>query len=616
MRRIQGWAIACLILGLLSNDNHVSFADEADDSVQPMASLLAARCLGCHSGDEPKGGLDLSSRQAALAGGDSGEVLVPDAWPDSLIWEYVNSEQMPPKKALSNEEKAIFQHWLAAGAPWPKDPIDVFARSTEARAGKDWWSLQPVASVPVPEVDSNTPWIKNPIDAFVWQQLQQHDLTPSPAADKRTLIRRLSFDLLGLPPSPKDVEAFVHDDADDAYDRLVNRLLDSPHYGERWARHWLDVVRFGESNGFEYDQPRNNAWPYRNWVIQALNQDLPYDQFVRLQLAGDVLQPDDYSAAAATGYLVAGPHNTTLPANDQMRMVMAQDELEDLVGNVGQTFLGLTVNCARCHDHKFDPISQHEYYQLAASLTGVTHGERSFPPEYPSEVQQRKTEVQARLVHLQQQIDAVHAEIRAAILAERPDAAAVPRSAPVPRLAWDFTKADANSPASVRLHGTATLDANGLTVNSQQSFAASTPLVTDLQEKTLEAWVMLSDLDQQGGAVISVQKLDGSVFDAIVFGEQEPRRWMAGSNGFARTKSFGGVEETAATQQWTHVAIVYQGDGTITGYRNGQLYGQAYASSGLQTFPAKETQVVFGLRHSPAGGNRLLNGAHSQCGSV
>ncbi|MCA9201060.1 MAG: DUF1549 domain-containing protein, partial [Planctomycetales bacterium] len=492
MHRIQGWAIACLILGLLSNDNHVSFADEADDSVQPVASLLAARCLGCHSGDEPKGGLDLSSRQAALAGGDSGEVLLLEAWPDSLIWEYVNSDQMPPKKALSNEEKAIFQDWLAAGAPWPKDPIDVFARSTEVRAGKDWWSLQPVASVPIPEVDPNTPWIKNPIDAFVWQQLQQHDLTPSPAADKRTLIRRLSFDLLGLPPSPDDVEVFDNDDADDAYDRLVNRMLDSPHYGERWARHWLDVVRFGESNGFEYDQPRNNAWPYRNWVIQALNQDLPYDQFVRLQLAGDVLQPDNYSAAAATGYLVAGPHNTTLPANDQMRMVMAQDELEDLVGNVGQTFLGLTVNCARCHDHKFDPISQHEYYQLAASLTGVTHGERSFPPEYPAKVQQRKTEVQARLVHLQQQIDAVHAEIRAAILAERSDAA-VSRSAPVPRLAWDFTNADANALASVRLHGTATLDANGLTVNGPQSFAASTPLETKKKKKTLEAWVMLSD---------------------------------------------------------------------------------------------------------------------------
>ena len=220
-------------------------------------------------------------------------------------------------------------------------------------------------------------WTLNPIDAFIDAKgSSESGLAPSVKPIKRTLIRRLSFDLLGLPPAPHEINAFLADRSDQAWENLVDRLLASPHYGERWGRHWLDIVRFGESNGFEYDQPRDNAWPYRNWVIEALNQDMPYDEFVRLQLAGDILHPDDFNAAAATGFLVAGPHNTTLPANDKMRMSMAQDELEDLVGIVGQTFLGLTVNCARCHDHKFDPISQKEYYQLAATLSGVTHGER------------------------------------------------------------------------------------------------------------------------------------------------------------------------------------------------------------------------------------------------
>ena len=181
-------------------------------------------------------------------------------------------------------------------------------------------------------------------------------LTPSNEADRRALIRRLSFDLLGLPPSLAEVEAFVKDEREGAYEKLVDRLLDSPHYGERWARHWLDVVRFGESHGFERNDPRRNAWHYRDWLIKALNADLPFDEFCRLQIAGDVLRPNDEGAIKATGYLVAGIHNTVLPGLQRLKDAAFQDELEDLVGNVGQTFLGMTVNCARCHDHKFDPI--------------------------------------------------------------------------------------------------------------------------------------------------------------------------------------------------------------------------------------------------------------------
>ena len=248
--------------------------------------------------------------------------------------------------------------------------------TTDRRAGYDWWSLQPVARPAVPKVET-AQWVRNPIDAFVLDRLEKEGLSPSPEADRRTLIRRVSFDLTGLPPAPEDVEAFVLDKSPDAFENLVDKLLASPHYGERWARHWFDVVRFGESQGFERNHFRHNAWRYRDWVIAALNADLPYDEFVRQQIAGDVLRPDDPLAVAATGFLVCGAYDLVGQAEgtDTMKLVSRQDQLEDFVGALGQTFLGLTTNCARCHDHKFDAISQQEYYQLAATLAGVHDGE-------------------------------------------------------------------------------------------------------------------------------------------------------------------------------------------------------------------------------------------------
>ena len=213
----------------------------------------------------------------------------------------------------------------------------------------------------------------NPIDAFIRRRLEKEGLSPARAASPAILARRLHFDLLGLPPSPEVVDEFVQNPSAAAYRKLVDSLLASPHYGERWARHWLDVARYGESNGFEYNEARRNAWPYRDWVIKALNDDLPYDQFARMQLAGDVLKPGR-EGAAAVGFLVAGTHNTVLGSSDRMKRQARQDELEEIVGTVTQGFLGLTVHCARCHDHKTDPISNREYYRVAAALSGVHHG--------------------------------------------------------------------------------------------------------------------------------------------------------------------------------------------------------------------------------------------------
>ncbi len=218
------------------------------------------------------------------------------------------------------------------------------------------------------------------------------------------------------------------DDSPTAYEALVDRLLESPHYGERWARHWLDIVRFGESNGFEYDEPRDNFWYYRNWVIDALNADMPYDEFARQQIAGDALKPHDLSAAAAVGFLVAGPHNTTLPSNAKMRMAMAQDEMEDLLGSIGQTFLGLTINCARCHDHKFDPISQKEYYQLASALAGVTHGQRTIRVSLKQSQVDRVIDIDQQLGKLEGTIENMLAPVRERLLAARGSAGASQRT--------------------------------------------------------------------------------------------------------------------------------------------------------------------------------------------
>jgi Protein of unknown function (DUF1553)/Protein of unknown function (DUF1549)/Planctomycete cytochrome C len=363
-----------------------------------IAPLLIEHCLDCHSGNKPKGGLDLSRRGSAMDGGDEGAVVVPGKPEESRLWDYVNRDKMPPKKPLGAAEKELLRAWIAAGAAWGTDPVDPWRVTSGKRAGYDWWALQPIAKQTPPVKDAHR--VRNPIDAFLLPKLESHGLHYSDPADRRTLIRRLSFDLLGLPPTPEEVAAFEQDPAPDAYERLVQRCLDAPAYGMRWARHWLDVTRFGESNGFEFDEPRPNAWPYRDWVVNALNADLPYDEFARLQLVGDVLRPGDAEALRATGFLVAGAYDTVgqTQQSEVMKRVVRQDELEDLVAVVSQTFLGLTANCARCHDHKFDPIRQVEYYGLTAALGGVRHGERPLPAGKVYAVVPRQPEVAHLLV--------------------------------------------------------------------------------------------------------------------------------------------------------------------------------------------------------------------------
>src|SRR5262245_17389945 len=287
--------------------------------------------------------------------------------------------------------------------------LTVLLAAVRVRAdeGGGWWSLQPLRRTAPPSVQ-RAEWLRNPIDAFVLARLEARQLAPAPPADRLTLIRRVTFDLLGLPPTPAEIDAFLQDPSPEAYERLIDGLLASPHYGERWGRHWLDVARFGESQGYERDKVRDHAWRYRDYVICSFNADMPYDQFVREQIAGDI-DPATRDGIIATGFLVAGPWDEV--GNTQqgrvMKLRVREEELEDIISAVGPTFLGMTIHCARCHNHKFDPIPQRDYYRLKAALEGIRHGDR--PALAPAELRA----YEARAARPKQQAAELEREIAA-----------------------------------------------------------------------------------------------------------------------------------------------------------------------------------------------------------
>ncbi len=369
MRLHACWLVSCCWLAS-------SVAVAADVAFErDVAPVLVRHCLSCHNTSELAGGLDLSRRATALAGGESGVAAVePGKVDESYLVDRLHAGDMPPEgqgPPVPADAIAKLEAWIAAGAEWPDErTLSAFEFTTDQRAGRDWWSLQPPKRPAVPAVQ-HSDWVRNPIDAFVLSRLEATGLEPSEPAERATFIRRAMLDLHGLPPTREQIEAFVADTAPDAYEQLVDRMLASPRYGERWARHWLDVVRFGESNGYETNTRRSNAWPYRDWVIEAFNRDLPYPAFIRAQLAGDQTGHD-----AATGYLVGGAHDTVKSPDPELTANQRANDLDDMIATTSTAFLGLTAGCARCHDHKFDPISQHDYYALQAVFAGVEHGER------------------------------------------------------------------------------------------------------------------------------------------------------------------------------------------------------------------------------------------------
>ncbi|MCO6458669.1 MAG: PSD1 domain-containing protein [Pirellulaceae bacterium] len=347
--------------------------DELQFFEQQVQPLLKKHCLSCHGTDKPKGGLQLLSRETLLRGGDSGPAAVPGKPDESLLIEAVNyaSFEMPPKGKLAPAEIETLTAWVRRGLPWTPG-TEAPAAEPAHRAPqvneqtRAFWSFQPVQRPPVPDV-ADAAWVRNPIDAFVLARLEAAGLRPAPPADKLTLIRRATYDLTGLPPTPDQIDQFLSDERPEAFEALIDRLLESPQYGEKWGRHWLDLVRYAETNSYERDNAKPFVWRYRDYVIRAWNEDKPFDQFIIEQLAGDELQPRTPDALIATGYYRLGIWDDE-PVDPELALY---DDLDDILTTTSQVFLGLTINCARCHDHKIDPIPQRDYYRMLAFLRGL-----------------------------------------------------------------------------------------------------------------------------------------------------------------------------------------------------------------------------------------------------
>ena len=337
--------------------------------------LLARQCLGCHSATSQPimGGLRLDDRDLALKGGGRGASLVPGKPAESLLLKAVRHDagalKMPPGPKLKDADISVLTQWIGMGAPWGKAVVS----STPA---EKFWAFVPPQKSSVPAVGARA-WVKSPIDAFVLAGLEAKGLKPASPADKRTLIRRATFDLTGLPPTPEEVRAFLADNSPDAFSKVIDRLLASPRYGERWGRHWLDVARYADSNGLDENLVYKNAFRYRDYVVSAFNKDKPFDLFLKEQIAGDLV-PDtgdlntSFERWTATGFLSLGAK--MLAEDDPVKMEM--DIVDEQVDTTMRTFNALTVGCARCHDHKFDPIQQADYYRIASIFNGVYHGER------------------------------------------------------------------------------------------------------------------------------------------------------------------------------------------------------------------------------------------------
>jgi hypothetical protein len=368
---LSAWLGSAVALAAAGADGP-SFRDQ-------IAPILETRCVRCHGGAAREGNLSLTTAAAVLTGGDSGPAVVPGEPEESLLLEMIAGDppEMPRKdKPLSRQEVATIRTWIELGAAWPSGMV----LEDRRRGGDEWWAFRPLHASKVPAVRTAA-WVRTPIDAFILAALEQNGLEPAAEADRRTLIRRLSFDLIGLPPTPEEIDAFLRDERPGAYEALVDRLLASPHHGERWGQHWLDVVHYGDTHGYDKDKRRNNAWPYRDYVVAALNGDLPYGRFIREQIAGDVLWPGDPRGTIATGFIAAGPwdfvgHVELREGTVEKLKTRALDR-DDMVASTMSTFVSMTVHCARCHDHKFDPISQTDYYRLQAVFAGVDRGDRS-----------------------------------------------------------------------------------------------------------------------------------------------------------------------------------------------------------------------------------------------
>ena len=666
-----------LLLGcLLAVTGSALAAEPTDDQIEFFESrirpVLVEHCYGCHnSAKEAAGALALDHRIGLLRGGDGGAIIVPGKPEDSRLLAILRHE-IPELKMPQDGAKfepgviADFRRWIEMGAPDPRDkpPTEKElerATSWEATFAKrrNWWSFQPVVKPRVPSV-RNEDWSSHEIDRFLLATMNTQGLTSAKKADRRILLRRVSFVLTGLPPTREQIHNFLADDSRNAYERLVDRLLDSPRFGERWARHWMDLVRYCESHGSQGDPELANAYRYRDYLIRAFNNDVPYDQLVREHIAGDLLPEPRWNAEGQFNESAIGPAH--------FRMVelgfVPVDALEDQVKVVdnqidvySKAFLGLTASCARCHNHKFDPISQEDFYALYGVFVSGRPGQvlidspevlnrhRAELTALKQQIREKLANVwldsaadvgtrlreepkradqlailRARLDETAKAIAAIEEPARAVVLkgrtGGRPEqekrssgndfqddeqtSERAPSALPTPYARWSF---DGDARDSIGSHHGQLLDGaivrdGRLVLDGRRSSMRTSPLDRDIREKTLEAWVSLASFNQRGIGIIGLDTPGDQFFDSIVFGEQKPKHWMAGSDFFRRTQEPGGIEETTPPDQLIHMAIVYAKDNSITLYRNGHLYGKPYKKGTLQLFEKGKSRFLFGQRLS------------------
>ncbi len=608
-------AALCVPLCLFSLFGFAAAPAPADEYLEASAlTLIEKRCLACHDPGTKSSGLDLSTLDGARRGGTKGPALVAGAPHESLLYRRVAAGEMPLGNPLPEEERELLRRWIEAGSLWSRTLASgPPAEDKRPRGNANWWSLQPLQRTPAPDTPAApAAWQRSPIDRRIYATLASEALEPSPPATRRALIRRAGFDLLGLPPTPAEVEAFVNDPSDNAYERLIDRLLASPRYGERWARHWLDVARFSESEGFERDWMRVNAWPYRDYVIRSFNADKSYRLFAEEQIAGDVMDPPTRDGVVATGFLVSGPYDAvglTSAVKDQRKQVR-ENQLEEMLSVVGQTFLGLTVNCARCHDHKFDPIPQRDYYRVKAAFEGVWLGERDLLTRPEAAARREKTTaLKNAYARVEDQIHELLEPVREPALRARGSEPAA--GLPKPLGLWRFDRNSRDQAGSMHIELTDAFElSDGVlrrvherVVNDVFPGIATAKLPHDVREKTLEAWVAVDELPEESSVIVNIRSREdfrGAALDGIRYtGKKDGHHWENTSTANFRTLDVKGPSEDTAPGGRVHLAVVYRPDHTIAIYRNGLPYGEAYRPEPaddrdlLQTYIAGDAEVSF-----------------------
>ena len=621
---------------------------------QRIRPTLVNECYECHGAKKQKGGLRVDFRDGLLKGGDSGPAFVSGDAKNSLLIQSIRHQapdsRMPKDRPqLPDAVIADFVTWVNQGAVDPRDqPPTVAAGETSDNVGwaetlkarKDWWSFQPVLKPTVPNV-KDAAWSEHPVDRFLLATMEERGLGPSSEASRESLLRRVTFALTGLPPTAEEIDDFRRDASSDAYEQRVERLLASPRFGERWARHWMDLVRYCESHGSQGDPELPMAWRYRDYLIRAFNGDVPYDQFVREHIAGDLLSNPRLNRPEGLNESILGLAHWRMVEFGYVPVDALDDQVKVVDNQIdvfSKAFLGLTVSCARCHDHKFDPISQKDFYALygvfASSRPGqVVVDDPALRRTNRVELAKLKKEIRAGLgeawataakrlgtelielaernadkervaagIHrLSREIAEVEFRARAELARQRGAVFANHLPAPLSRWSFEEDMRDAIGSMHGRAEGGAFVRSGRLILNGTNAWVVTEPLTINLREKTLEVWVALDGLDQKGGGALTVQTPDSENFDSIVFGERETVRWIAGSDYFRRTQDVGGPAETAKPGELIHLAVVYGTDNSITLYRNGTRYGKSYQQGTLQPFAAGSARVVLGKRHLAPG---------------